>query len=42
MKILFYGSYIESDLVMIVVVGVKWFEEEKLDFIIVDMLGRYK
>ena len=41
-KIPFYGSYTESDPATIAAAGVKRFEEEKSDLIIVDTSGRHK
>jgi len=41
-KIPFYGSYTESDPARIAEAGVKKFEEEKSDLIIVDTSGRHK
>ena len=41
-KIPFYGSYTESDPAKIAEAGVRKFEEEKSDLIIVDTSGRHK
>ncbi|XP_045814903.1 signal recognition particle 54 kDa protein 2-like [Trifolium pratense] len=41
-KIPFYGSYMESDPVKIVVEGVERFKEENCDLIILDTSGRHK
>ncbi|OEL31955.1 Signal recognition particle 54 kDa protein 2 [Dichanthelium oligosanthes] len=41
-KIPFYGSYVESDPVKIVVEGVDRFRKEKCNLIIVDTSGRHK
>ncbi|KAJ8755408.1 hypothetical protein K2173_019206 [Erythroxylum novogranatense] len=41
-KILFYGSYMESDPVKIAVEGMERFKKENCDLIIVDTTGRHK